>query len=180
MRTLCFFALATMVVSIPKHDQFSSVEEALAAGHTQEEVDAWLAEHKDPQEGVEEPPTDDTPNDSPNTEPEPEPEEAEPGPVTDATPPSETEQAPEMDEHGHPVGPPSSHLTDEEKTSGMCEEYCRNSCAHFAWGADTIKECNGCEPGKTYKCAPGAKHYGDKWVHEERVEEMSQDEHREL
>ena len=56
----------------------------------------------------------------------------------------------------------SEYLNDEEKTSGICEQYCENPCSQFAWGSDTIKECNGCDDSK--KCHPGAEHYGDEWI----------------
>ena len=57
----------------------------------------------------------------------------------------------------------SDLLSDAEKTSGICEDYCVNPCSQFAWGSDTIKECNGC--GEDKQCAPGKPHYGDEWKH---------------
>ena len=41
-----------------------------------------------------------------------------------------------------------------------------NACGDFAWGGDTIVECNGCTAGGKSKCFPGAEHYGDAWAGE--------------
>ena len=53
----------------------------------------------------------------------------------------------------------------EHHSSGRCDDYCMNPCGDFAWGGDTIIECNGCKKDdpKT-KCFPGAEHYGDDWA----------------
>jgi hypothetical protein len=81
------------------------------------------------------------------------PEENEPA----AAVPEENELAAAVPERKY-----SEYLTEEEKGSGICEQYCENPCSQFAWGSDTIKECNGCDSNK--KCFPGAEYYGDNWI----------------
>jgi hypothetical protein len=49
-------------------------------------------------------------------------------------------------------------------------DYCANPCSQFAWGSDTIKECNGC--GSDKKCAPDQPYYGDDWKHIGHGEEL--------
>lgn len=54
----------------------------------------------------------------------------------------------------------------EHHSTGRCDDYCMNACGDFAWGGDTIVECNGCTAGGKSKCFPGAEHYGDAWAGE--------------
>ena len=64
---------------------------------------------------------------------------------------------------------PSELIEEHKKNTGRCDDYCGNPCSEFAWGGDTILECNGCKEGDNVKCFPGAPHYGDDWA-ERKVE----------
>ena len=65
---------------------------------------------------------------------------------------------------------PSELIKDHQLQTGRCDDYCHHACGEFAWGGDTIIECNGCSTDDDkIKCHPGAEHYGDSWV-ESKVE----------
>ena len=65
---------------------------------------------------------------------------------------------------------PSELIKDHQLQTGRCDDYCHHACGEFAWGGDTIIECNGCSTDDDkIKCHPGAEHYGDLWV-ESKVE----------